>query len=77
MRALFIVNPQATTTTPRARDVIAGAIARDLELRVVQTEYRGHARELARDAAANGAELVISLGGDGTVNEVVNGLLST
>ncbi|CAM4134155.1 diacylglycerol kinase family protein [Nocardiopsis rhodophaea] len=77
MRALFIVNPQATTTTPRSRDVIVGAIARDADLRVAVTEYRDHARELARDAAADGYELVISLGGDGTVNEVVNGLLST
>ncbi|WP_067963573.1 diacylglycerol/lipid kinase family protein [Nocardiopsis trehalosi] len=77
MRALFIVNPQATTTTPRSRDVIVGAIARDVELHVAQTEYRDHARELAREAAGEGFELVISLGGDGTVNEVVNGLLAT
>ncbi|KIH99891.1 DeoR faimly transcriptional regulator [Streptomonospora alba] len=77
MRALFIVNPQATTTTPRSRDVLVGAIAREMELDVAQTEYRDHARELARQAADAGYELVISLGGDGTVNEVVNGLLST
>ncbi|GAA1070484.1 diacylglycerol/lipid kinase family protein [Nocardiopsis composta] len=77
MRALFIVNPQATTTTPRSRDVIVGAIARDVELHVAQTEYRDHARELARDAAGEGFDTVISLGGDGTVNEVVNGLLRT
>ncbi|QBI52680.1 diacylglycerol/lipid kinase family protein [Streptomonospora litoralis] len=77
MRALFIVNPQATTTTPRSRDVLVGAIAREMELDVAQTEYRDHARELAQQAAAEGYELVISLGGDGTVNEIVNGLLAT
>ncbi|MUL39894.1 diacylglycerol kinase family lipid kinase [Streptomonospora sp. PA3] len=77
MRALFIVNPQATTTTPRSRDVLVGAIAREMELDVAQTEYRDHARELARQAAEAGYELVISLGGDGTVNEIVNGLLAT
>ncbi|MBB6173208.1 diacylglycerol kinase family enzyme [Nocardiopsis mwathae] len=77
MRALFIVNPQATTTTPRSRDVIVGAIARDVDLRVAVTEYRDHARELACNAASEGYDLVISLGGDGTVNEVVNGLLAT
>ncbi|MFC7327733.1 diacylglycerol/lipid kinase family protein [Marinactinospora rubrisoli] len=76
MRALFIVNPQATTTSPRSRDVIVRAIASDLALDVVQTEYRDHAKELARQAAREGYELVISLGGDGTVNEVVNGLLT-
>ncbi|MBB4929946.1 diacylglycerol kinase family enzyme [Lipingzhangella halophila] len=77
MRALFIVNPQATSTTPRARHVITGAIARNVELDVAHTEYRCHALELAADAASAGYELVISLGGDGTVNEVVNGLLAT
>lgn len=76
MRALFISNPQATTTTPRSRDVIVRALASDLALDVAQTEYRGHARELACQSVQNGYDLVISLGGDGTVNEVVNGLLS-
>ncbi|GAB3207922.1 diacylglycerol kinase family protein [Marinactinospora endophytica] len=76
VRALFIVNPQATTTTPRARDVIVRAIASDLDVDLVQTEYRDHAKELARQAAVEGYELVISLGGDGTVNEVVNGILT-
>ncbi|NYE45792.1 diacylglycerol kinase family enzyme [Spinactinospora alkalitolerans] len=75
MRALFIVNPQATTTTSRARDVIVRAVASDIDLDVAHTEYRDHAKELARQAAEEGYELVVSLGGDGTVNEVVNGLL--
>ncbi|RNL85588.1 diacylglycerol/lipid kinase family protein [Halostreptopolyspora alba] len=77
MRALFVVNPQATTTTPRARDVITGALAHVVDLDVAHTEYRGHGIELASEAATKGYELVISLGGDGTVNEVVNGLLAT
>ncbi|WP_133740500.1 diacylglycerol/lipid kinase family protein [Actinorugispora endophytica] len=76
MRALFISNPQATTTTARSRDVIVRALASDIELDVAQTEYRDHAKEMARKAADEGYELVVSLGGDGTVNEVVNGLLS-
>lgn len=38
------------------------------------TESPGHARELAREAAQKGHELVVSVGGDGTINEVVNGL---
>ncbi|WP_285757546.1 diacylglycerol/lipid kinase family protein [Nocardiopsis ansamitocini] len=76
MRALFISNPQATTTTSRSRDVIVRALASDVSLEVVQTEYRNHAKELAGEAVEKGYDLVISLGGDGTVNEVVNGILS-
>lgn len=56
--------------------MLTRALASDLKLEVVTTEYRGHARDVARAAAADGeTELVIALGGDGTVNEIVNGLL--
>lgn len=76
MRALLVVNPAATTTSARTRDVLTHALASDLKLEVATTESRGHARDLARRAAESGeTELVIALGGDGTVNEVVNGLL--
>ncbi|GAA4674512.1 diacylglycerol kinase family protein [Streptomyces chumphonensis] len=76
MRALLVVNPKATTTSARTRDVLVHALASDLKLEVATTEHRGHARELARRAVEGGeTELVIALGGDGTVNEVVNGLL--
>ncbi|MGY1437892.1 diacylglycerol/lipid kinase family protein [Streptomyces reniochalinae] len=76
MRALLVVNPAATTTSARTRDVLAHALASDLKLEIATTEYRGHARDLARQAAQGGTtELVIALGGDGTINEVVNGLL--
>lgn len=74
VRALLLVNPKATATTARVRDVLARALASDLKLDLVETERRGHAVELARDAARSGLELVVCLGGDGTVNEVVNGL---
>ncbi|NJP66720.1 diacylglycerol/lipid kinase family protein [Streptomyces spiramenti] len=77
MRALLVVNPAATTTSARTLDVIGHALANDLKLEVATTEHRGHARMLARRAVEEGtADLVIALGGDGTVNEVVNGLLS-
>lgn len=76
MRALLVVNPKATATTERMRDVLAHALASETKLDVVQTQARGHATSLARQAAVDGLDVVVSLGGDGTVNEVVNGLLA-
>ena len=75
VRALLIVNPHATTTTQVRRDVIVHALASELDLEVVQTRYRGHASSVAEGAARDGYGLVLTLGGDGTVNEAVNGLL--
>ena len=75
VRALLIVNPRATSTTQLRREVITHALASQMDLEVVQTRYRGHAAGLAAAAAADGHELVLTLGGDGTVNEAVNGLL--
>ncbi|MCI3932989.1 diacylglycerol/lipid kinase family protein [Streptomyces sp. AN091965] len=76
MRALLVVNPAATTTSARTRDVLIHALASEMKLEAVTTEYRGHARDLGRQAAeSEDIELVVALGGDGTVNEVVNGLL--
>lgn len=77
MRALLIVNPNATSTTPAARDLLAHALASRVQVRVVHTTHRGHAAELARRAVLEGIGLIIVHGGDGTVNEVVNGLLGT
>ena len=74
-RALLIVNPKATATNPRIRDIIIRALASDLKLDVAETERRNHAIDLAREAVQSGEiELAVALGGDGTVNEVVNGL---
>jgi diacylglycerol kinase family enzyme len=73
--ALLIVNPHATATTPLRRDVITHALASQMELEVAETRYRGHAGTLARKAASDGFQLILTLGGDGTVNEAVNGLL--
>lgn len=75
MRALLVVNPQATATSARARDVLISALASDLKIDVAETRRRGHAAELAAQAVLDGLDVVVSLGGDGTVNEVVNGML--
>jgi diacylglycerol kinase family enzyme len=75
MRALLIVNPHATSTNERRRDLLAHALAAELSLHVAHTQSRGHASRLAAAAADSGVDLVVVHGGDGTVNEVVNGLL--
>jgi diacylglycerol kinase family enzyme len=75
VRAVLIVNPRATSTTRLRRDVIASALASAVQLEVTETRYRGHATKLASDASSKGYDLVLTLGGDGTVNEVVNGIL--
>lgn len=71
----MVVNPAATTTTANMRNVLVGALSNELKVDVAETEHRGHGRELGACAAADGLDLVVALGGDGTVNEVVNGLL--
>lgn len=75
MRALLIVNPNATSTTPAGRDLLAHALSSRVRLTVAHTTHRGHAAELAAQARTDGLALIIVHGGDGTVNEVVNGLL--
>lgn len=75
MRALLVVNPKATTTSERVRDVLVRALRSEVDLRVEYTRRRGHAAALARQAAAERIDLLVTLGGDGTVNEAVNGLM--
>jgi diacylglycerol kinase family enzyme len=77
VRALLIVNPHATSTTRLRRDVIVRALSSAVDLEVVETRYRGHATSLAAAARSEGFGLVLTLGGDGTVNEAVNGILGS
>ncbi|MDX6572212.1 MAG: hypothetical protein QOC86_1368, partial [Gaiellales bacterium] len=73
---LVVVNPAAQNGAAGRRWPRLAEHARTLglELDAVVTEGPGHASELAAAAAGEGRELVVALGGDGTVNEVVNGL---
>jgi diacylglycerol kinase family enzyme len=75
VRAVLIVNPNATSTTPAGRDLLAHALESRFTLTVTHTDHRGHAIEIGRDAVRDGIDVVIVHGGDGTVNEVVNGIL--
>ncbi|MGV9797269.1 diacylglycerol/lipid kinase family protein [Mycobacterium sp. NPDC003449] len=75
MRAVLIVNPNATSTTPAGRDLLAHALESRVKLTVAHTDHRGHAIEIADEATRDGVDVLIVHGGDGTVNEVVNGVL--
>lgn len=77
MKLLLIVNPSASSVTARGRVVITKALAADHEVKVAETARRGHATRLAAAAADDGTEVVVVLGGDGTLNEAANGLAGT
>ena len=74
MRVLLIVNSSASSVTARGKVVIQKALAADHDLTVAETSRRGHATRLALGAATAGTEVVVVLGGDGTLNEAANGL---
>lgn len=57
--------------------MIRKALSADHDVEVAETSRRGHASRLARGAATTGTELVVVLGGDGTLNEAANGLAGT
>jgi diacylglycerol kinase family enzyme len=73
-RALLVANPTAYGVTPHVHDRAVLALAGAFDLDVHRTKAAEHATELAAGAADAGADLVIVLGGDGTLNEAVNGI---
>jgi diacylglycerol kinase family enzyme len=73
-RMLIIVNPYATTVSVRLKNLVVYALQGRYDVTAVETMARGHATELCREARAEGYDVVVSFGGDGTVNEAVNGL---
>ena len=74
MRLLLIVNSSASSVTARGRVVIQKALSADHDVTVAETNRRGHATRLAQGAANDGYDVIVCLGGDGTLNEVANGL---
>lgn len=77
MKILLLVNSSASSVTARARVVIRKALSADHEVTLAETTRRGHATRLAMGAAATGTDVVVVLGGDGTLNEAANGLAGT
>jgi diacylglycerol kinase family enzyme len=76
-RVLLVVNPVARTVSRRTLAVIEKALSADFKLEVLETVERGHATDMAADAAADGIDLVVVFSGDGTINEALNGLVGT
>ena len=73
---VFLVNPASAngSTGRRWPELARRAAAAGLEGSTLFSERPGHLAELAREAALDGAELLVVVGGDGSVNEVANGL---
>jgi len=73
-RMALIVNPRATTVSGRLKKLVEYALRGRYEVEALETEARNHATSLGRAAAAEDFDVVVAFGGDGTVNEVANGL---
>jgi diacylglycerol kinase family enzyme len=76
-RMLMVVNPYATTVSDRLRNLVVYALQGRYDVTAIDTESRDHATELAREAAHEGYDVLVTFGGDGTVNEAVNGLMGS
>jgi diacylglycerol kinase family enzyme len=76
-RMLIIVNPVATTVSDRLRNLVVYALQGRYEVEAVSTEAQNHATEIGREVADHGYDIVVAFGGDGTLNDVANGLAGT
>ncbi len=76
---VFILNPiSGTVSKAGIPALIEERLDKDkFDYRIAATEYAGHATELASAAAKEGADIVVAVGGDGTVNEVGRALVNT
>ena len=74
-----ILNPTSRAGAARKRQdaITSGLRARGATSRILLTQHSGHAVELARGLAADGAGMIVAAGGDGTVHEVANGILGS
>src|SRR4029453_10544865 len=76
-RMLIIVNPYATTMSDRLKHLVVYALQGRYEVEAIDTQRPGHATELIVAAAEEKFDVVVAFGGDGTVNEIANGLAGT
>jgi diacylglycerol kinase family enzyme len=76
-RMLIIVNPYATTVSDRLKNLVVYALQGRFEVEAVLTEAQNHATEIGHEARKGNYDIVVAFGGDGTLNEIANGLAGT
>jgi diacylglycerol kinase family enzyme len=76
-RMLVIVNPYATTVSDRLKNLVVYALQGRYEVEAVMTEAKSHATDIGREACDGGYDVVVAFGGDGTLNEIANGVAGT
>jgi diacylglycerol kinase family enzyme len=74
VRVRLIVNPVASSMTARRRALVESTLGAGHNVESVSTTHRGHAGELAREAVADGVDVVVVAGGDGTLTEAAIGM---
>jgi diacylglycerol kinase family enzyme len=77
LRMFLVVNPRATTVSARLKNLVVYALRGRYDVHAVETEGRNHATALTVEAVANEYDLVVAFGGDGTLNEVANGVANS
>jgi YegS/Rv2252/BmrU family lipid kinase len=76
-RTSLLINPRAGQNLIKITDILAVLAAAGLKTELALKEYGGHTMALATQAVEDGSDLVIAYGGDGTLNQVINGVMHT
>lgn len=78
IRRLLRLPKKETMSLEETHDRIIAALKKsDIHPKIVRTQWARHATELTKEAVNNGYDVVVAVGGDGTINEIVNGLVNT
>lgn len=74
-KAALVINPRTGQNVAKITDVLAVLSAAGWKTTIALKEYGGHSMELAHKAASDKSDLVLAYGGDGTLSQVVNGVM--